>query len=481
MNLTGCYLKTRLHPGNIQAKQLTMKRLTYILTLFICLAVALPSFAVTEKEMDQARAIAAKAYLRYANDGSGYLDDINAKSMSELEKALKAKEKENIKAFKNIPVPKDYASWDKQKLVDYWGNKAFASKGLLDKGRIGKSRAKKNLNAMKISDPVKEEKKQVAQETSAPEVKPESRTTQVSTETQSATQDASELLSDPLSADLDSDPQLEKAKDHTWIYIIILCILVGVVVALVVFASNVMKKNGDKYKETVSTLPGTLQSSSDGNAMKEKYAAAIASKNEEISTLSKKVESLNTQNNSLKSNLEALTAEIASLRTRIAESNKKIAEYESALQSAHNHVADVQSVTHHEPTPQQQVNRQAARQTQAETVRIQPQAPGVRSIFLGRANSKGIFVRADRSLNPGNSVFRLDTTDGYAGTFRVVSDPVVWEMVMRSPVETLSGACVSPDLTDTDGMTRVVNDSAGTAIFESGCWKMIRKAKIHYE
>lgn len=136
-----------------------MKRLTYIFTLFICLAVALPSFAVTEKEMDQARAIAAKAYLRYANDGSGYLDNINAKSMSELEKALKAKEKENIKAFKNIPVPKDYASWDKQKLVDYWGNKAFASKGLLDKGRIGKSRAKKNLNALKISDPVKEEKK----------------------------------------------------------------------------------------------------------------------------------------------------------------------------------------------------------------------------------------------------------------------------------------------------------------------------------
>lgn len=473
-----------------------MKRLTYIFTLFICLAVALPSFAVTEKEMDQARAIAAKAYLRYANDGSGYLDDINAKSMFELEKALKAKEKENIKAFKNIPVPKDYASWDKQKLVDYWGNKAFASKGLLDKGRIGKSRAKKNLNALKISDPVKEEKKQAASETAVSDAKPESRATQVSTETQSAdaavinnvaaadsvaTQDASELLSDPLSADLDSDPQLEKAKDHTWIYIIILCILVGVVVALVVFASNVMKKNGDKYKGTISTQPGTLQSSSDGNAMKEKYAAAIASKNEEISTLSKKVESLNTQNNSLKSNLEALTAEIASLRTRIAESNKKSSEYESALQSAHNHVAEAQSATRHESIPQQQVNRQAARQTQAETVRRQPQSPGVRSIFLGRANSKGIFVRADRSLNPGNSVFRLDTTDGYAGTFRVVSDPVVWEMVMRSPVEKLSGACVSPDLTDTDGMTKVVNDSAGTAIFESGCWKMIRKAKIHYE
>lgn len=473
-----------------------MKRLTYIFTLLICITTSLPSFAVTEKEMDQARAIAAKAYLRYANDGSGYLDNVNAKSMSELEKSLKAKEKENIKAFKSIPVPKDYASWDKQKLVDYWGNQAFASKGLLDKGRIGKSRAKKNLNAMKIAAPVKEEKKQTA--TSVPETKTETKETPASAETQKpdagvannatssdsvATPEAVGSVTDPLSVDLDSEPQLEKAKDHTWIYIVILIILVGVVVALVVFASNVMKRNGGNYKGMPSSQSdtSTLQSSPDGNAMKEKYAAAIASKNEEITNLSKKIESLNTQNHSLKSNLEALTAEIASLRTRIAESNKKISDYESALRSADKNNPEAQAAPIPQAMPQHPASRQAVHPAQAETVRRQPQAPGIRSIFLGRANTKGIFVRADRSLNPGNSVFRLDTSDGYAGTFRVVSDPAVWGMVLQSPIESLSGACVASDITATEGMTKVVNDSAGTAIFEGGCWKMIRKAKIHYE
>lgn len=135
-----------------------MKRLIYLFPLFISLLVSIPAKAVTEKEMDQARALAAQAYLRYANDGSGYLDNIHPKSMSQLERALKTKEKENIKAFKNIPVPSDYASWDKQKLVDYWGVKAFAASGLLQKGRVGKGRAKKNISAMKISEPVKTEK-----------------------------------------------------------------------------------------------------------------------------------------------------------------------------------------------------------------------------------------------------------------------------------------------------------------------------------
>ena len=50
-------------------------------------------FGVSQKEMEQARTIAAKAYLRYANDGSGYLDDLNPTTMQELEASLKSKEK----------------------------------------------------------------------------------------------------------------------------------------------------------------------------------------------------------------------------------------------------------------------------------------------------------------------------------------------------------------------------------------------------
>ena len=109
------------------------------------------------------------------------------------------------------------------------------------------------------------------------------------------------------------------------------------------------------------------------------------------------------------------------------------------------------------------------------------QATPLRTIFLGRANAKGIFVRADRSLNIGNSIYRLDTTDGYAGTFRVANDPTVWEMALLTPRESLSGACSCAELENTEGKERIVTDSSGTAIFEGGCWKVIRKAKIHYE
>ncbi|MDE6702925.1 MAG: hypothetical protein K2K00_04525, partial [Muribaculaceae bacterium] len=66
------------------------------LALFILSLFAIPALAVTDKEMEEAKTIAAQAYLRYANDGSGYLDEFKATTMAQLESKLKAKEKENI-------------------------------------------------------------------------------------------------------------------------------------------------------------------------------------------------------------------------------------------------------------------------------------------------------------------------------------------------------------------------------------------------
>lgn len=475
-----------------------MKRLINIITLFVCLVSAMPIQAVTDKEMDHARAIAAKAYLRYANDGSGYLDKINPKSMAELEKALKPKEKENIKAFRNIPVPKDYAGWDKQKLVEYWGVTAFSSKGLLDKGRIGRNRAKRNLSAMTVAAPSTREntataapasQKQATAIAARDEKQTDAGTSQntidaAAADSVSAT-GQTDPLSDPLFADLDSEPQISKAKDHTWVYIIILCILVGVVVALVVFASNVMKKNGEKIQLSGNTPAPSPEKSPDTSAMREKFAATLSAKNEELSALSKKIESLNAQNASLKSNMEGLTAEIASLRTRLAEANKKIAAYEAQKSQVNDtpQQAPKPSPTAPEPqaSPRPSVAKAPASQATTADASRQTASPAVRSIYLGRANSKGIFVRADRTLNPGNSIFRLDTTDGYAGSFRVVSNPSVWEVAMLAPAEYLAGACVAPDFVNTDPAAKIINDSAGTAIFEGGCWKVIRKAKIHFE
>lgn len=460
-----------------------MKRIFYIITLsIIMLMTNYPAYAVTDKEMEQARTIATKAYLRYANDGSGYLDQIQVKTMAELEKNLKPKEKENLKAFKAIPVPSDYKSWDKQKLVEYWGVTAFTTPGLLEKGRIGRNRAKKNISAMTVTPPTKESEKKAIEAKATAEPKTATATTEpTKTDNAAKTDPATPAAQDSVAnvaadstavnaiaqaeaaadalAELDEEPQLNKADNHTWIYIVILCVLVAVVCALVVFASNVMKKNEDAIRKS-EPAKQTIADSANANALREKFAATLNSKNEEIKALSKKIETINSQNATLKANLEGLTAEIASLRSRLSEANRKI--------------ADMQ-------TTAPKTTQEAAPQTVTQASTPQPTTAPLRTIYLGRANAKGIFVRADRNLNLGNSIYRLDTTDGYAGSFRVANDPTVWEMALLTPRESLLGACVIAEPDETAGMTKIVNDAAGTAVFEGGCWRVIRKAKVHYE
>lgn len=454
-----------------------MKRLTYIIAVILAFGLTVPASAVTDKEMEQARVIATQTYLRYANDASGYLDDLHPKTMSELEKGLKPKEKENLKAFKAIAVPKDYKSWDKAKLADFWAN-AFSTKGLIEKGRIGKSRAKKRINAMTIAAPAPEVPAKPAEtETPAPTATAETPSTDATAAPATAPADSVAPSADEqalLALEGESEETIDKAENHTWIYIIILIILVGVVVALVVFASNVMKKSDPRMlRREEDAAPVAAARGEEANDMREKFAAKLSEKNNEVHSLNKKVEALGSENAQLKKNLESLTAETSSLRTRLSESSKKITELERELAAERNRQYQPQAAPVH-PQPQAAPAPQPA-QPKAE------KAGNLRTIYLGRANAKGIFVRADRSLNVGNSVYRLDTSDGYAGTFRVAADPTVWELALMNPRESLGNACTAADIDATEGMSKVINDSAGTAIFEGGTWKVIRKAKIHYE
>ncbi len=500
-----------------------MKRLIYIVAALFIAAIPFDSFAVTDKEMEQARVIAAQTYLRWANDGSGYLDAMHPTTMAALEKGLKPKEKENLKAFKAIAVPKNYASWDKGKLVEYWSTTAFASPGLSDSGRRGKDRVRRKLNAMTVSAPAPEKKETPKPATAAADTKtaapaeskaaaPQAQTpatpavqeaataTETTDSAQSALKAAETLAADALVAEED-DITIQKAENHTWIYIVILCILVAIVVALVVFASNVMKRNAAaKEAEPAKPEPQALtpdprtapsqpkELTEEANRMREKFAATLTAKNGEIHILNKKLEEALRQNSVLKNNLESLTNEVNSLRNRL-----------SAIQAAQAQPAP-QAVPVQAPQPVQAAPAPAVQPQPVERTVIQPapqpvsqpapqpvaqpavsDTPHVRSIYLGRANAKGIFVRADRTLNLGNSIYRLDTTDGYSGSFRVANDPTVWQMALLTPRESLGGACVTADLDNTEGMQRIVNDASGTAIFEGGCWKVIRKAKIHYE
>lgn len=402
-----------------------------IFTLAALLLFETAAFAVTRQEMEQARTIAAKSYLRYANDGSGYLDDLNPTTMEELEGLLKTKEKENIKAFKAIPVPTDYSGWDKEKLVEYWAVTAFKEKGLIEKGRGGRVRARTLINKMTISPPSQSSAQP------APATTASTASADTSAISQTAVPDSIEnpdlILDETLPAT--DDLNLNKADNYTWVYIMVLAILVALVIALVVYGANVLKKKGG---------PEANNTHEEESETQEHYESVIADKDVEIAMLNKKLENALRQNTELKNRLEAMTSEIDGLRKAAA-----------AAQSNRGPISSPETNSVSKPT--------------------------LRSIFLGRANSRGIFIRADRTLNIGNSVFVLETGDGFSGSFKVADSQAAWSLALSNPKEFLETACTGHDLFNTSGVSRIVTESAGTAVFEGGCWKVIRKARIRYE
>ena len=225
-----------------------------MLTLAAMMGSAVECRAVSDREMEEARTIAAKAYLRYANNGSGYLDEVNARSISELQKSLKAKEKENIKAFLAIPVPKDYATWDKTRLVEYWGSTAFKAAGLIEEGKGARPRVRKQIMAMSVSAP------SAAAPAEAPAEAAPAPAEAAPAEASVAEQSAEAAAADPVEqqADILADqkaieddaknaaPESQNSGSNaTWIYVVILCVLIGVVVWLVTFAAKVMNRQPD--------------------------------------------------------------------------------------------------------------------------------------------------------------------------------------------------------------------------------------------
>lgn len=503
-----------------------IRKLTILAALLLQIGVNI-GYAVTDKEMEQARVIAAKAYLRYANDGSGYLDEIKPKSMADLEAKIKPKEKANLKAFKAVGYPRDYASWDKAKLVEYWSVTFFKSPGLTEKGKMARARVRKNVSAMKVAPPVSDaqkkaeaekkaaEEKQAAEEKKAADAvkaaesaKPETQSApadgNASADLQQLADSVSNIEAKALEGLAENADDIDKEKSHTWIYLLVLGVLVAVVVWLVTFASNVMKRNSESSEressaseaETRKYRAQAEQADKASKEMQTKYAAAISRKDEEIIQLNAKVDQLNRENYSLKRDMEALVAETGVLRTRLTEAQRQLEDIRQAAAVAATRVepepqpvapaavrepervapAPVAPAPAPMPSPAPSAPREAAPAARPE----EPRHRG-RVIYLGRVNERGIFVRADRELTVGNTVFTLETTDGYAGTFRVAANPGVWEVLLENPGHYLLNGCTGEELEATDGFSRIVTDSPGTAIFDSGCWRVIRKARIHYE
>lgn len=445
--------------------------------------------AVTREEMEQARTIAAKSYLRWANDGSGYLDELNPKTMAQLEQSLKAKEKENIAAFKAVKTPTDYSSWDKEALVKYWSETFFASPGLSDKGKAARNVVKRKVSAMNVSSPAaatpdkKEENAPAADKTVAQGQEVENPATADKPAGDVGNAENIEAVSDEMAgiiaeaAELDSTEavveQADTKKDSgssVWIYILALVVLVGVVVWLVIFASKTMK-NAEEFSEVKdkerSLQPEEPEDRGLSAATSSADAAIIESERvrelvERESKLKREVMRLREENLRLVEECERLKIDLATAQRTIAEQPVEV------VSAAHTAPAAASAVTEAET---ENISEQPRRRRSAAT----------REIFLGRVNAKGLFVRADRNLTPGKSVYRLTTTDGFTGTYRVVTDEEMVDTMLDNPVEYLSGGCVAKDLEDTDGMMEIITESAGTAIFEDGCWRVLRKAKISYK
>lgn len=449
-----------------------MKRHITLLTLL--LGCTLATLAVTDREMEQARTEAARLYLRWANDGSGYLDALSPTTMGALEKNLKTKEKENLRAFKAVKTPAGYNNWTKEQLVQYWGTEFFSSPGLNPAGVRAKDRVRRRVAAMKVSAPAAAEKKAEPKVAAVPKAagapakavaelpapKPtgddglpigaEAAAAAETAAAKAVAETETEIIQTAAMAE--TEPVTPRRNSHTGVYITILAILVAVVVGLVVFASRVLKTQPRRDNDSDDEPdPATGRAT----APTVSSAPLVAPETGEWRSRARQAEA---ERDALEAECNRQRDELDQMRQRLDRLEKTASAAVAVAQTAPA-VAEPQA----EPEPVCHAPRQQ-----------------VAVIYLGRANNKGIFVRADRNLKPEASVFRLETTDGFAGTYRVAEDAEVWERALADPAMILGGGCTSPELDDTQGKSRVVTESAGTAIFEGGCWKVIRKAKVTY-
>lgn len=443
----------------------------YILAA-VAVMMSVASYAVTDKEMEQARAITAQTYLRYANDGSDYLDKLDVATLSELEGKLKKTEQENIKAFKSVAVPKDYASWDKAKLVEYWSVTFFKSPGLTDKGKIAKARVKRKLEAMTVSAaPAAAAPAEQEPAAGAPVVKLSDDAEAGAAGEETAAENAlqqSEQIAETAAEEIVEDLPARNSSDSTWIYVVILVVLVGVVIWLVVFAANIMKKNGAD-----SDNPKGADSHKDKRSKDEEMPAEKNLMQKEMPAVGA---GLQEDDKPVKENMQ-LRRELARIK---AENDKLQVEAESARREIENLRREKSGLLQELENLRRQEKIENDVKSESNSI-ASPERETSATIYLGRVNRNGLFIRADRRMNIGNSVYRLDTRDGVTGTFRVVNDPTINSLIMADPAVMLGGGCTADSDTDLEGKVRVVNEKSGTAILENNCWKVLRKAKVRFE
>lgn len=481
------------------------RKLSILIAVIAAFVIAAPkAHAITKDEMDRAKAVTAQWYLRWVNNGSDYLDNLNPQSMADLESKLKDKEKENIKAFKNVGTPSDYASWDKEKAVEYWSTTFFSASGLNDKGRGAKARVRKKLLALSFTDPADSPKEEPAKEETPKEAEQAQPAEEGAPDAAAAPVEelptAEEIVDqanagDSVAVDNASAEKSSDTSSSTWLYIVALVVLIGVVVWLVIFASKTMQNssraaNDIKDEEEPESTPGKSERRESASqriaeneaaaeeqlavrseqSLREKFARQLAGKDEEIRGLNREIHSLRDESMRLSEENRRLSMELQRAKRELLNiKNQDFAVAGSALDEVEEVIPERRPKVADDRRSEEPAHRPAHRES------------NVREIYLGRVNTKGIFVRADRAPVKGKSMFVLQTTDSYTGTFRVLQSASTIDMALDNPEHYLAGGCVAKDLTDTTEADGIQTLASGTAIFEDGCWRVLRKAKIAYE
>lgn len=448
-------------------------------TVFAALVVpALKCYGVTPEEMDRARAIAACVYIRYVDDGSGYLDGFKPKSMGDVREKVKGHEKDEkiLQEFMGAPVANDFDQWDKEKFVNYWSGEFFSNSGLSDRNSsMRNDRIRGRLNTMDVTAPApKEEERQDPQQPEQVQQKPQQPVEPSDvTNVPIATGDSA-MVQNPSQQDSEAD----KGSGTNWTLIILLVVLLAVVIALVAYGVKVMKggnpQNNNDNQPTPQPQPRQPEPQQTYAAQSATVYPAQDSANEmlrrQLAESRRNESSVREHNKILSDRVRSLEDEVSLLRREIEELREQ-ANRTQILEPADTVTVVEEPIVVPEPLP---------RQPLVEPERIVEEQPRQR-IYLGRANRQRIFLRADRQFVPGKSIYRLTTGNELTGSFVVDSNPSIVAWVSLDPMTALAGACEVPTFAVPGGIKRIVTDSPGTAIFEDGCWKVLRPAAVHLE
>lgn len=484
-----------------------MKRIFALVTLLAAFAAG--SRAVTPEELEQARTHAAIVYLRNANPGSDYLDKVSVGSRSALRAKLRNdKDRDNLELFnRKLPSTSGYESWDKKKLSDY-AQKAVSAPGNYQSTGFARSQVKKRISAMAVKAPsgtarpaddtqARQPEEQPAEEPVAVQAPADSVPAAVLPDAMDTRQaEADSALSaaeDSLMAQQPQQQEVASSGSNT-VYIVILCILVALVVVLVVYAARYFSRQEKEKRgeeRSVSGRPDPLSAPATPSRPTERREdrdthrrSRVEPELEPDDNPQRVIESLRAENRELRRACEEYKYHINYLK-----SEKEKADADRARTGATTALGPQARAEEHAPVvtlndrytqrreQQQPGVGQAGPARHAET---QPAPrPGQRIIYLGRANREGMFVRAERSLNPQHSLFRLQTTDNVSGTYTVADDPEVASRVLANPDLLMAVSCELED-TDTYGKESVDTVTPGTAIFEGGRWRVLRPALIRF-